>query len=851
MKKFTFFTIIVLLLALIMVSINIEEIINIFIEKQEQQEEIINEDSIKNYFPIRQNIKYVYEASSDDLLYEVTPDYTSEGMIQLRITGNEGVTVSVIKVNDKKATGRIMMQENLLRENLLNSAKLHNQDDMEDVLLMEPLATGTEWTVSGNHQRKITNTDSIVETDIGTYDAIEVTTESVNYKKVDYYTKGIGLIKSVITSEDKTTTIVITEIIENFSFTENIEFYYPDFNKMKILYKVQNVEFKTNDLTETVIAEAYKKALPKENSVLTKETGINRIFWDAGGTLCIDLNKAFIDNAKEKAIHEGMVLQSIANTFGRFFNTEQVYFTVDDENYASDHIDLSQGTFAVNFIGYPLFYDIVIYGGTPSGITAAVSAAREGMDVALIEQGSHIGGMVTGGLGFTDRGNTKIIGGITREVFEKIGRHYGKDAGWDFEPHVAENVLLEIIEKEEIDLYYNKKIKEDNGIEKDGKKIISIETDDGDLFFAQVFIDSSYEGDLMAMSNVSYTTGREDSKKYNESFAGLLPPMGTNNFYYNLNAHDEDGSLYSGILNEYPGAINRGDKKIQAYNYRLCVTNQPENRIPFYKPNNYNEENYKLLAAWLNKIKEIENRNLAFSDVVYLGRLPNNKYDVNNYGPFSTDLIGGSWEYPDADYERREEIKNEHKEYIQGLLYFISTDSSVPAELREDVKQWGYAADEFEDNHYWPYQIYVREGRRMLGDYVLTESDIRKEKTKYDSVGMGSYSIDTHNVQRFLTKDGFVLNEGELQYPVTPYEIPYRVMIPKAAEADNLIVSVCISASHIAYSSVRMEPQYMIMGEAAGLAAKISIDDNTNVQNINYNKLKAKLTENVAVLRFE
>ena len=210
MKKFTFFTIIVLLLALIMVSINIEEIINIFIEKQEQQEEIINEDSIKNYFPIRQNIKYVYEASSDDLLYEVTPDYTSEGMIQLRITGNEGVTVSVIKVNDKKATGRIMMQENLFRENLLNSAKLHNQDDMEDVLLMEPLATGTEWTVSGNHQRKITNTDSIVETDIGTYDAIEVTTESENYKKVDYYTKGIGLIKSVITAKEKTTTIVIT-----------------------------------------------------------------------------------------------------------------------------------------------------------------------------------------------------------------------------------------------------------------------------------------------------------------------------------------------------------------------------------------------------------------------------------------------------------------------------------------------------------------------------------------------------------------------------------------------------------------------------------------------------------------
>lgn len=838
MKKYI--VVVFIISAITILFINFEQIKNMISKEQA-------EITIKNYFPIQQNIKYIYEVIDEGLFYEVTSDYVNEDSIQLRIKGNDGVIVSAIQIKEGKAINKITKKEDHFRKNILNSYEFSQQ---EDILLMRPFEAGTEWTTADNHPRKITNVESKVETAIGTFDAIEVTTESPNKTTVDYYAKDVGLIKSVIVSDNKTKIIVIKEIKKKSPLIEEIEFYYPNYDKKKILNKIQDVEFSTNDNTERVLTEAYKK-ISKEYGVLTKDSEINSILKGMDGTLHINLNKAFTEDMKRKAVHEGMILQSIVNTMGRLYSSEQIIFTVDNEDYKSSNIKLNQMPMKVNFIDYPLFYDVVVYGGTASGVLAAVSASRQGMDVALIEQGSHVGGMVTGGLGFTDRGNISVIGGITREVFEKIGHYYKKDLGLDFEPHVAENVLIDILKKENIDLYYNKRIEENDGVVKDDKKLISIVMETGDLFFGQVFIDSTYEGDLMAMAGVSYVVGREGKGEYDESFAGQLPPMGSNNFYYYLNAFDESGKLYNGISNEYPGIMGKGDNKVQAYNYRICVTNNIQNQIPFYKPNNYQRENYLLLSAWLNKLKEYENRILRFSDIVYLGKLPNDKYDVNNSGPFSTDLVGGNWEYPDGDYEKREEIINNHKEYIQGMLYFLANDLSVPDELREDVKKWGYASDEFTDNDYWPYQIYVREARRMVGDFVFTESDVRKEKTKYDSIGMGSYGIDTHNVQRYLTMDGYVLNEGELQLSVSPYEIPYRIMIPKISETDNLLVTVCVSASHIAYSSVRMEPQYMIMGEAAGIAASISIEVENDVQNIDYNKLKSKLIENKAVLEFD
>ncbi|TJX13454.1 FAD-dependent oxidoreductase [Tissierella creatinini] len=838
MKKLTFILVIILLLALIF--LNFKEIKILFMGKEAKT-------TINDYFPIQENIKYIYKLVNQDLYYEVSSDYTDEDIIQLRIKENDGIKVSVISVRAGKATNLITTDEEFFRENILNLFG-SNEENFGEILLMEPLETGTEWNLSDNSLRKITDTDTEVETSIGVYKAIEVTTESDNETRVDYYAKGVGLVKSVITRDEVTRTIIIDEIHHNSPLIERVTFYYPDLNDMKIARKTENVKFRTNDKTETVFTDAYKQTLSKEYRVLTKEVKIQNINLHPDGILYIDLNKALSDDTEMTALYEGMAMQSIVNTFARFYQTDLIRFAINNEDYISDNIQLLNKPFEANYIDFPLFYDIVIYGGTPSGIAAAISASRIGMDVALIEQETHIGGMVTGGLSNTDVGNSSVLGGIAIDFFKTVGKHYGKEIIWDFEPHVAETTFLELLQKEDIDLYYEKRLDEDNRIIKDDNKIISIQMESGEVFRGQIFIDSSYEGDLMAMADVSYTVGRESKNEYYESFAGHVPPIARNGFYYPMKAYDENGTLYYGISNVSPVIYGQGDNKVQAYNYRLCVTDQIGNQIPFYKPNNYNADEYKLLAAWLNEIKEKENRDLKFSDVVYLGKLPNNKYDVNHNGPFSTDLIGGSWEYPEADYKRREEIKDKHKEYIQGLLYFISNDLSVSAELRADVNRWGYAGDEFEDNDYWPYQLYIREGRRMIGDFVLTESDIRKKNTKQDSIGMGSYSIDSHNIQRYVNQQGYVVNEGEIQLLVSPYEIPYRVLLPKESEAENLLVTVCISASHVAYSSVRMEPQYMIMGEAAGIAASIAIEDNTNVQNIDYDKLEQVLKVYGAVL---
>lgn len=846
MKKFILaitVLIIVISAVLVLISINEKNIYDPELEPDTKPDaEPKDFGTVEDYFPIKINTKYIYRIAGKDESYEMTIDYAGEDKMQQRTKRIDGADISVIQVKDGKVTRTISQDEEYFRRNLINNS------DEEEVLLMEPIKAGTEWTAADNGVRKISAVSVEVSTPMNMYDAIEVTTEWENKKTVDYYSKGVGLVKSVIMSQESVTTSVLSDIQSNSFLTEDISFYYPDFKDMKIRKITYKVEFRTNDFSEDVLTKAYKEIVYGEESVLTKKSKINNIEIDLDGTLHIDLNKEFIRNLNMEALREGMILQSITNTFGRFFEADQVRFTVDNEDYKSENITLNQRPMEVDYIDYPLFYDVVVYGGTASGIMAAVAASREGADVALIEQSGHLGGMVSGGLSYTDLGNITVIGGLAKEFFANAGEYYKKKVSWYYEPRVAEKIMKEMLNKEGVHVYYNSSLKENESVEKDLAKIISIEMNNEDLFLAQVFIDSTYEGDLMAMSHVSYTLGREGNDYYDESFAGTLPPMGTNNFYYNLKAHDEKGDLYEEISLKLPGPIGRGDNKIQAYNYRLCITDNVDNQIPFTKPENYNKDRYKLLGAWLNLMKENKHQNLKFSDVVFFGNLPDDKYDINNSGPFSTDYIGGSWEYPEANYEKREEIKNDHKEYIQGMLYFILSDESVPAELREDVKKWGYAADEFVDNDYWPYQLYIREARRMIGDFVMTEHDIRKEKTKDDSIGMGSYNIDSHNVHRYLTLDGFVQNEGELQIPVTPYEIPYRVMVPQISEADNLLVTICVSASHIAYSSMRMEPQYMIMGEAAGIAAAMSIEKNTVVQNVNVSNLRLRLLKNRAIL---
>ncbi|MCX8130494.1 MAG: FAD-dependent oxidoreductase [Clostridia bacterium] len=498
-----------------------------------------------------------------------------------------------------------------------------------------------------------------------------------------------------------------------------------------------------------------------------------------------------------------------------------------------------------------LQFDVVVYGGTASGVIAAVSAAREGLSVALLEPESHLGGMVSGGLGATDKGKDYLIGGLSREFFTRVGKYYQKDISWYFEPHIAEKVFNDMVKEAGVQVYLHHRLKEKDGVKKAETKITEIHTENHTAFKADIFVDCTYEGDLMAKSGVSYTWGREGTSTYSESLAGVRPYTRTHNFKYKVSAYDKQKMLFPEILDVQPGKIGSEDKKVQAYNYRLCLTNAASNRAPFPKPDKYDPGRYKLLIEWINVVKKSEkNRNISFKDVAWISPLPNSKGDLNNNGPFSTDYIGGSWDYPEADYKTRKDISNAHKNYIQGFLYFLANDSQVPKELRQDASKWGLAKDEFKDNNNWPYQLYIREAKRMTGEYVMTQNDIQKNLTKSDSVGMGSYNSDSHNVQRYATSTGHVLNEGDMQVKVNPYQIPYRVMLPKRSEVTNILVPVCFSASHVAYSTLRMEPQYMIMGHAAGIAARLAIDGNCSVQDIKISALQQKLIDQKAILKW-
>ena len=499
-----------------------------------------------------------------------------------------------------------------------------------------------------------------------------------------------------------------------------------------------------------------------------------------------------------------------------------------------------------------LTFDVVVYGGTAGAVITAVAAAREGLKVALVSPDRHLGGMVSGGLGWTDYGRKEVIGGYSLEFFERVGRKYGRDIEWHFEPHVAEAVFNDLVKEAGVTVFPDQRLRERAGVSKTGTRLTQIVMENGAVYRAAIFADASYEGDLMAQAGVSYTWGREGMAQYNESLAGVREHTPLHQFRAAVSPSDARGKLLPEIMPRSNDPVGAADKRVQAYNFRVCMTKLPDNRVAWPKPAGYTPARYELLARYLPAFEAELKRPLNINDVMKADIVQNGKTDTNNNGAFSTDYIGGSYEYPEASYAKRAQIRRAHADYIQGFLYFLASDPRVPAALSAEMKEWGLCKDEFTDNNNWPYQLYVREARRMIGEFVMSQKDIQAELAKPDVIGMGSYNSDSHNVQRRPTEDGkAVENEGDMQVRVTPYQIPYRLMLPKRAQATNLLVPVAFSATHVAYSTLRMEPQYMILGQAAGVAAKIAIEKNQAVQDVDTAALSTKLKSQRAVFSID
>ena len=523
-------------------------------------------------------------------------------------------------------------------------------------------------------------------------------------------------------------------------------------------------------------------------------------------------------------------------------------------------------------------FDVVVYGGTSAGVAAAVQASRMGKSVVLIETGRHLGGLSSGGLGATDIGNKNAIGGLAREFYHRVYLHYLKDdswvcqerrdyrrgedywrggaeeswdqeqAWWMFEPHVAEAIFNDVIREASVPVVYGERLDLRNGVEKDGTQVIAIKMESGRAFRGKMFIDATYEGDLMAKAGVSYTIGRESNCQYNETLNGVQTKNArSHQFEKPVDPYIRPGKASSGLLpgvhGDGAGIEGQGDHRVQAYNFRLCLTDVPENKVPFTKPANYDPLRYELLLRYYEA---------GFDEIPWIkSMMPNCKTDINNKHAFSSDNIGMNYSYPDGDYTTREKIVAEHVNYQKGLMWTLANHPRVPVIVREEVGRWGLAKDEFIDNGNWPHQLYIREARRMVSDYVMTERSCRGIVAVSDSVGLGAYGMDSHNTQRYVDEYGHARNEGDIQVSVAgPYPISYRSIIPKANECSNLLVPVCLSASHIAFGSIRMEPVFMVLGQSAASAACLAIDDNVSVQQLDYQKLRKQLLRDGQVLNW-
>ncbi|NQU49097.1 MAG: FAD-dependent oxidoreductase [Planctomycetes bacterium] len=507
--------------------------------------------------------------------------------------------------------------------------------------------------------------------------------------------------------------------------------------------------------------------------------------------------------------------------------------------------------------------DVVIYGGTSAGIVAGIQARAMGKSVVLIEPSGREGGLTTGGLGQTDIGNKQVIGGLARQFYERIAAAYskpdvwkwqkretyrdggqtrtakGEPAMWTFEPSVALQVYRDWMAEAGLAVIRNERLNRDTGVRKDGMRIVSITMESGRVFAAKMFLDATYEGDLLAAAGVGYTVGREANAKYGETLNGVQTRMAKyHNYAADVDPYRIKGEPDSGLLPFIdptgPGEEGSADHRVQAYCFRMCLTDHPQNRIPFHKPDGYNETWYELLLRNF----EAGERGMPWIN----SAMPNRKTDTNNRTGFSTDFIGQNYAYPEASYAERQRIVAQHRLYQQGLMWTLANHPRVPEKIRTEVSRWGMCKDEFKAGGGWQDQLYVREARRMVSDFVMTQNHCQQRETVADSIGMGAYTMDSHHVQRHLDSNGHVRNEGDVEvggFP--PYPISYRSIIPRRTEVQNLLVPVCLSSSHIAFGSIRMEPVFMILGQSAATAACLAIDENVAVQDVDYGKLKKKL----------
>ncbi|SEA36336.1 FAD dependent oxidoreductase [Arachidicoccus rhizosphaerae] len=523
-------------------------------------------------------------------------------------------------------------------------------------------------------------------------------------------------------------------------------------------------------------------------------------------------------------------------------------------------------------------YDIVVYGATPGGIMSAIAASKtggeSGFKVLLISPDAHIGGMTASGLGWTDIGNPAIIGGLAREFYHQIYKYYQKDASWKsgtlnsyrkklygiyklkdslmwtFEPHVAEKVFESMLSDaavtvvKSVALDRRQKPDKQKGYNGQMSRLGSIRMDNGQVYKAKLFIDASYEGDLMALAGISFAVGREANANYKETINGVEKKLSIkNNLPRGISPYRMAGNPKSGLLHGIETSIKKMDGErddlLQAYCYRMCLTNDSANRIRVKKPKGYQRDDFELL---------IRAAKLGEKRMWKVSPLPNSKIDANNDCGISMDAIGWNKGYLTASYKARLHIAKRHRYWTLGFIWTVQNDLDIPQDVRASFSRWGLPKDEFKDNGHFPYALYVREARRMVSDYVMSEKDVLAANAPH-GIAMGAYTMDSHNTQRYISDKGDVQNEGDVQIAVPiPYPIPYDVIIPKMNESENILVPVCLSATHIAYGSIRMEPVFMALGEAAGIAATLALKNDLPVQNVPYDRLENALLKAGQVL---
>ena len=536
--------------------------------------------------------------------------------------------------------------------------------------------------------------------------------------------------------------------------------------------------------------------------------------------------------------------------------------------------------------------EVCVYGGTSAGVVAAVGAARTGRRVVLVEPGRHLGGLSSGGLGMTDVGAVHTIGGLSREFYERVYRYYTGPQSWLhqrredfvawlpriwgvdgprmeelkaqflFEPHAAENVFNDLVREAGVRVVFGERLDLKSGVHKNGAHITSIRMESGREFAAKVFVDATYEGDLMARAGVSCMVGRESNSAYGETLNGIFPfppaPFAKISPY--ISAGDPSSGLLPRIEPKPPGTKGDGDHRVQAYNFRVCLTDVPENRVPFTKPATYNPLDYEALARLIATMKNVVPGPRKHAAVGLRGNggdlgvnfelVPNRKTDSNSGSEFGSDLTGRSSGWAEADYAAREKLWKEHKDYTMGLLWFLAHDERVPEPVHAEAQRWGLAKDEFTDNGNWPWQLYVREARRMISDYVVTEHEAKGERTADDGICIASYPLDSHGVTLYVDENGQLWRERGFFSGSKPFPVSYRALRPRAAECTNLLVPCCLSASHAAYGSVRMEPVFMMLGHAAGVAASLAAEHDTPVQEVPYARLREQLLAQKQILEY-